>query len=54
MNSCVTAKVNNHRINKHYFARVGIQFGAVTRPHEQDIAPETLLAGLKPLKHQEP
>lgn len=40
--------------DKHYFARVGIQFGAVTWPHEQDIAPETLLAGLKPLESQEP
>jgi hypothetical protein len=28
----------------HYFNRVGILFGAVTWPHEQDIAPETLLA----------
>lgn len=32
----------------HYFSQVGIQFGAVTWPHEQDIAPETLLAGLTP------
>jgi hypothetical protein len=32
-----------------YFNRVGIQWGAVTWPHEQDIAPETLLAELKPL-----
>ena len=30
-----------------YFNRVGIQWGAVTWPHEQDIAPETLLAELK-------
>lgn len=29
-----------------YFRRVGIQFGAVTWPHDQDIAPETLLAGM--------
>lgn len=29
-----------------YFNRVGIVFGAVTWPNEQDIAPETLLAGL--------
>lgn len=28
----------------HYFNQVGIQFGAITWPHEQDIAPETLLA----------
>lgn len=32
----------------YYFNRVGILFGAVTWPHEQDIAPETLLAGLEP------
>ena len=31
----------------HYFNQVGILFGAVTWPHEQDIAPETLLAGLQ-------
>jgi Protein of unknown function (DUF2442) len=30
----------------HYFNRVGIVLGAVTWPNEQDIAPETLLAGL--------
>ena len=27
-----------------YFKQVGVQHGAVTWPHEQDIAPETLLA----------
>lgn len=27
-----------------YFNQVGILFGAITWPHEQDIAPETLLA----------
>ncbi len=32
----------------HYFNQVGILFGAVTWPNEQDIAPETLLAELKP------
>ena len=32
----------------HYFGQVGIQFGAVTWPHEQDIAPETLLAEMLP------
>lgn len=32
-----------------YFNQVGILLGAVTWPNEQDIAPETLLAGLKPL-----
>lgn len=30
--------------NVHYFNQVGILFGAVTWPNEQDIAPETLLA----------
>jgi hypothetical protein len=33
----------------HYFNQVGILFGAVTWPHEQDIAPETLLADMVPL-----
>jgi hypothetical protein len=32
----------------HYFQQVGIVFGAVTWPHEQDTAPDTLLAGLVP------
>ena len=27
-----------------YFNQVGILFGAVTWPHEQDIAPETLIS----------
>ena len=31
-------------LNIHYFNQVTILFGAVTWPHEQDIAPETLLA----------
>ena len=31
-----------------YFNQFGILLGAVTWPHEQDIAPETLLAGLCP------
>jgi hypothetical protein len=31
----------------HYFNRVGILFGAVTWPNEQDIAPETLLAEMR-------
>lgn len=34
--------------DEHYFRQVGIVFGAVTWPHEQDIAPDTLLAGLVP------
>jgi hypothetical protein len=29
--------------NMNYFNQVGILFGAVTWPHEQDIAPETLI-----------
>jgi hypothetical protein len=33
----------------HYFNRVDIVFGAVTWPNEQDIAPETLLAGMQPV-----
>ena len=32
----------------HYFNRVGILFGAVTWPNEQDIAPETLLSEMLP------
>lgn len=32
-----------------YFNRVGILHGAVTWPHEQDIAPETLLAEMTPV-----
>lgn len=31
----------------HYFNQVGIVFGAVTWPHEQDIAPETLNSQLQ-------
>lgn len=31
-----------------YFNRVGILFGAVTWPNEQDIAPETLVAEMLP------
>ncbi len=38
----------------HYFNQVGIVFGAVTWPHEQDIGPETLLAEMRPLETQEP
>ena len=32
-----------------YFNKVGTLFGAITWPHEQDIAPETLLAELVPV-----
>lgn len=38
----------------HYFGQVGIQFGAVTWPNEQDIAPETLLAEMLPGEPPEP
>jgi hypothetical protein len=34
----------------HYFNQVGILFGAVTWPNEQDIAPETLLDELLPVE----
>ena len=34
--------------NVQYFNQVGILFGAVTWPNEQDIAPETLLAEMLP------
>ena len=33
----------------HYFNQVGILFGAVTWPNDQDIAPETLLAEMTPV-----
>ena len=36
----------------HYYSRVDIVLGAVTWPHGQDIAPETLLAGLTPAQQQ--
>jgi len=35
--------------DRNYFSQVAVVFGAVTWPHEQDIAPETLVAGLKPM-----
>ena len=34
----------------HYFNQVGILFGAVTWPNDQDIAPETLLAEMIPVE----
>jgi len=34
----------------HYFNQVGVMFGSVTWPHEQDIAPETLVAELQPVE----
>lgn len=38
--------------NEHYFNRVGIQFGAVTWPNDQDIASKTLLSELVPVSDQ--
>lgn len=35
--------------NVYYFNQVGILFGAVTWPNEQDIAPETLLSEMLPV-----
>jgi hypothetical protein len=37
------------RRDVHYFNQVGILFGAVTWPNEQDIAPETLLDEIRPV-----
>ncbi|NHQ61174.1 DUF2442 domain-containing protein [Chlorobium sp. BLA1] len=34
----------------HYFNQVGILFGAVTWPHEQDIAPETIIDEMVPVE----
>lgn len=36
--------------DEHYFNQVGILFGAVTWPHGQDIAPETLLEEMIPVE----
>ncbi len=36
--------------NQHYFNQVSVVFGAVTWPHEQDIAPETLVAEMRPVR----
>ena len=36
--------------DEHYFNQVGILFGAVTWPNDQDIAPETLLAEMLPME----
>ncbi len=38
--------------DKNYFNQVEILFGAVTWPHEQDIAPETLVAEMVPVEKQ--
>ena len=40
--------------DEHYFNQVGILFGAVTWPNEQDIAPETLLAEMIPVEPTNP
>jgi hypothetical protein len=40
--------------DEHYFNQVGLLFGAVTWPHEQDIAPETLLAEMVPIESAPP
>lgn len=36
--------------NINYFNQVGILFGAVTWPHDQDIAPETLISEMTPIE----
>lgn len=38
--------------DKNYFSQVKLMFGAVTWPHEQDIAPETLVAGLRSVESE--
>ena len=35
-----------------YFNQVYVFFGAVTWPNEQDIAPETLVSGMKLVEHE--
>ncbi len=37
--------------NLDYFNQVNIGFCALTWPHQQDIAPETLLTGIVPADH---
>jgi Protein of unknown function (DUF2442) len=37
-------------VGEHYFNQAGILFGAVTWPHQQDIAPETLIEGMAPVE----
>lgn len=39
--------------DENYFKQVGILFGAVTWPNDQDIAPETLLSGMEPTDSRE-
>lgn len=40
--------------NVDYFNQVGILFGAVTWPDEQDIAPETLISEMEPVQESFP
>jgi hypothetical protein len=40
--------------DERYFNQVGLLFGAVTWPHEQDIAPETRLAEMVPIESAPP
>ena len=39
-----------NKADEHYFNRAGILFGAVIWPHEQDIAPETLIEDMVPVE----
>jgi len=39
--------------NINYFNQVGILFGAITWPNEQDIAPETLISEMKIVETEE-
>nr|VFK27938.1 MAG: Protein of unknown function (DUF2442) [Candidatus Kentron sp. MB]VFK35504.1 MAG: Protein of unknown function (DUF2442) [Candidatus Kentron sp. MB]VFK77316.1 MAG: Protein of unknown function (DUF2442) [Candidatus Kentron sp. MB] len=38
--------------NVDYFKQVHILFGAITWPHEQDIAPETLIEEMQPVQSE--
>lgn len=40
--------------DENYFRQVGVVFGAVTWPHEQDIAPETLIEDMMPAESLPP
>ena len=46
---CLDVGVFRELRDVHYFNQVVILFGAVTWPHAQDIAPETLLSEMVPL-----
>lgn len=41
-------------LNVGYFNRVAVVHGAVTWPHGQDIAPETLIAEMTPMHEENP